>query len=131
MTSRIVVIDYGMGNLHSVASALEHVAPEAEVIVSADPALVKSAVLAPRCSRSALVPRVVANRIDISGRASSNRFPVSRRTAKVGGSSGDWNEQSSPKSRVGKSESTSTIPSAADQPTIRIASLSVPCNRRV
>ena len=43
MSSRIVVIDYGMGNLHSVASALEHVAPEAEVIVSADPALVKSA----------------------------------------------------------------------------------------
>ncbi|MBL6697479.1 MAG: imidazole glycerol phosphate synthase subunit HisH, partial [Luminiphilus sp.] len=25
MTQRVAVIDYGMGNLHSVASALEHV----------------------------------------------------------------------------------------------------------
>lgn len=42
-SNRIAVIDYGMGNLHSVASALEHVAPEAEIIVTADPAVVKSA----------------------------------------------------------------------------------------
>jgi glutamine amidotransferase len=32
----IVVVDYGMGNLRSVAKALEHVAPQAEVQVSAD-----------------------------------------------------------------------------------------------
>ena len=31
---RIAVIDYGMGNLRSVAKALEHVAPDADVVVS-------------------------------------------------------------------------------------------------
>lgn len=30
----IAVIDYGMGNLHSVAKALEHVAPDASVLVT-------------------------------------------------------------------------------------------------
>ena len=35
-TNRIAVMDYGMGNLHSVASALEHVASDAEVIITAD-----------------------------------------------------------------------------------------------
>ena len=33
----IVVVDYGMGNLRSVSKALEHVAPGAEVAVTADP----------------------------------------------------------------------------------------------
>ncbi|MDP6967628.1 MAG: imidazole glycerol phosphate synthase subunit HisH [Gammaproteobacteria bacterium] len=33
----IAVIDYGMGNLHSVAKALEHVAPQARVLVTNDP----------------------------------------------------------------------------------------------
>jgi glutamine amidotransferase len=32
--NKIVVVDYGMGNLRSVAQALRHVAPEAEVLVS-------------------------------------------------------------------------------------------------
>ena len=36
MTSSVAVIDYGMGNLHSVASALMHVAPEADVMVTAN-----------------------------------------------------------------------------------------------
>ena len=35
--STIAVIDYGMGNLHSVASALEHVGDNVEVLVSGDP----------------------------------------------------------------------------------------------
>ncbi len=39
----VAVIDYGMGNLHSVASALEHVAPEQRVVVTADPAVVAAA----------------------------------------------------------------------------------------
>ena len=39
----VAVIDYGMGNLHSVASALNHVAPEQDVIVTADPAVVAAA----------------------------------------------------------------------------------------
>ncbi len=34
---RIAVVDYGMGNLRSVSKALKHVAPDAEVLVSADP----------------------------------------------------------------------------------------------
>ena len=33
----IAVVDYGMGNLRSVSKALEHVAPAAEVVVTADP----------------------------------------------------------------------------------------------
>jgi len=32
----ITVVDYGMGNLRSVSKALEHVAPEASVLVTAD-----------------------------------------------------------------------------------------------
>jgi glutamine amidotransferase len=39
----IVVVDYGMGNLHSVRKALEHVAPDAEVVVTDDPELIASA----------------------------------------------------------------------------------------
>lgn len=34
--TRIAIIDYGMGNLRSVAKALEHVAPQAQVIVTHD-----------------------------------------------------------------------------------------------
>jgi len=40
---RIAVVDYGMGNLRSVAKAIEHVAPQAEVIVTADPEVVSGA----------------------------------------------------------------------------------------
>jgi len=39
----IVVVDYGMGNLRSVAKALEHVAPRARVRVSGDAAEVRAA----------------------------------------------------------------------------------------
>ena len=39
----IAVIDYGMGNLRSVAKALAHVAPEAEVVVTGDPAAIRRA----------------------------------------------------------------------------------------
>lgn len=42
MTS-IAVVDYGMGNLRSVSKALEHVAPEARVCVTADPLEVRAA----------------------------------------------------------------------------------------
>ena len=40
---RIAVVDYGMGNLRSVSKALEHVAPEATVIVTARPDEVRAA----------------------------------------------------------------------------------------
>ena len=41
--STIAVIDYGMGNLHSVAKALEHVGDGVEVWVTADPDKVRAA----------------------------------------------------------------------------------------
>lgn len=40
---RIAVVDYGMGNLRSVAKALEHVAPHAVIELAASPALVRRA----------------------------------------------------------------------------------------
>ena len=39
----IVVIDYGMGNLRSVAKALEHVSERRPVLVSSDPAVIADA----------------------------------------------------------------------------------------
>lgn len=36
----IAVIDYGMGNLHSASKALEHVAPNARVLVTNDPQII-------------------------------------------------------------------------------------------
>ncbi len=39
----IAVVDYGMGNLRSVAKALEHVAPRESVRVTSDPAQVNAA----------------------------------------------------------------------------------------
>ena len=39
----IAVVDYGMGNLRSVAKALVHVAPERNIVVSADPAVIRDA----------------------------------------------------------------------------------------
>lgn len=41
--NKIVVVDYGMGNLRSVAQALRHVAPEADVRISGEVADIKSA----------------------------------------------------------------------------------------
>jgi glutamine amidotransferase len=40
---KIAVVDYGMGNLRSVSKAIEHVAPEARVLVTADPVELRSA----------------------------------------------------------------------------------------
>jgi glutamine amidotransferase len=39
----IAIVDYGMGNLRSVAKALEHVAPEAVIAVTDDPEVVRNA----------------------------------------------------------------------------------------
>ena len=39
---KIAVVDYGMGNLRSVCKALEHVAPDAEVTLTADPEAIRS-----------------------------------------------------------------------------------------
>ncbi|MFC4930667.1 imidazole glycerol phosphate synthase subunit HisH [Massilia sp. GCM10023247] len=43
MTNKIVVVDYGMGNLRSVAQALRAAAPEADVIISGEVADVEAA----------------------------------------------------------------------------------------
>jgi len=40
---KIAVVDYGMGNLRSVSKALEHVTPKDQVLVSADPAVIRAA----------------------------------------------------------------------------------------
>jgi imidazole glycerol-phosphate synthase subunit HisH len=39
----VAVVDYGMGNLRSVAKALEHVAPGRNIVVTADPGEIRSA----------------------------------------------------------------------------------------
>ena len=39
----IAVVDYGMGNLRSVAKALEHVAPGKQVVVTSDPVQIRDA----------------------------------------------------------------------------------------
>ena len=39
----IAVVDYGMGNLRSVAKAIEHVAPGRSVAVTSDPDVVRRA----------------------------------------------------------------------------------------
>jgi imidazole glycerol-phosphate synthase subunit HisH len=39
----IAVVDYGMGNLRSVAKALAHVAPQREIVVTADPGVIRNA----------------------------------------------------------------------------------------
>jgi len=41
--TRIAVVDYGMGNLRSVAKAIEHVAPHCNVSVTSDPSEVRRA----------------------------------------------------------------------------------------
>ncbi|MGZ8202835.1 MAG: imidazole glycerol phosphate synthase subunit HisH [Burkholderiales bacterium] len=41
--SEIAVVDYGMGNLRSVAKAIEHVAPHCSVVVTSDPGAVERA----------------------------------------------------------------------------------------
>ena len=41
--SSVAVIDYGMGNLHSIAKALQHAAPNVDVQIVADPDLILKA----------------------------------------------------------------------------------------
>ena len=40
---KVAVVDYGMGNLRSAAKAMEKVAPQAEVVISADPDFIRKA----------------------------------------------------------------------------------------
>lgn len=43
MTTSVAIIDYGMGNLHSVASAFAHVAPDSQITITADKAVIEAA----------------------------------------------------------------------------------------
>ena len=40
---KIAVVDYGMGNVHSVSKALQRVAPRSQVLVTADPDAIRTA----------------------------------------------------------------------------------------
>ena len=40
---KIAVVDYGMGNVHSVSKALQRVAPQSQVLVTADPEAIRTA----------------------------------------------------------------------------------------
>jgi imidazole glycerol-phosphate synthase subunit HisH len=61
----IAVIDYGMGNLRSVAKALAHVAPDATIAVSSDPAVIRDAARVVLPGQSAM-PETMAS-LDASG----------------------------------------------------------------
>jgi len=61
----IAVIDYGMGNLRSVAKALRHVAPERTIVVTADPAEIRAAARVVLPGQSAM-PDCMAH-LDASG----------------------------------------------------------------
>jgi glutamine amidotransferase len=63
--TEIVVIDYGTGNLRSVAKALAHVAPEREIVVSGDPATIRHAARVVLPGQSAMPDCIRA--IDASG----------------------------------------------------------------
>lgn len=43
MTISVAIIDYGMGNLHSVASAVAHVSPDSSITITADPQIIAHA----------------------------------------------------------------------------------------
>ena len=43
MKNQIAIIDYGMGNLHSVASALQHVAPDSDIQITSDHDVIRAA----------------------------------------------------------------------------------------
>jgi len=61
----IAVVDYGMGNLRSVAKALAHVAPDATIVVSGDPAVIRDAARVVLPGQSAM-PDTMAG-LDASG----------------------------------------------------------------
>lgn len=43
MTSSVAILDYGMGNLHSITKALQHVAPQANIRLTHDPEVIAQA----------------------------------------------------------------------------------------
>ncbi|HEY7787675.1 MAG TPA: imidazole glycerol phosphate synthase subunit HisH [Casimicrobiaceae bacterium] len=61
----IAVIDYGMGNLRSVAKALIHVAPDAQIVVSGDPSVIREAARVVLPGQSAM-PDTIAS-LDATG----------------------------------------------------------------
>ena len=43
MRQKIAVVDYGMGNLHSVIKAFNYIAPDDQIEVAAEPAVLNNA----------------------------------------------------------------------------------------
>ncbi len=41
--SSVAIIDYGMGNLHSIEKALQHASPESEILISSEKTLIEQA----------------------------------------------------------------------------------------
>lgn len=70
----IAVIDYGMGNLHSVAKALQHVGPKHRVIISSDPQQIEAA-------DSVVLPGVGAIRDCMAGLYDTGLAEVVKRVA--------------------------------------------------
>jgi len=66
---RIAILDYGMGNLHSVASALDKVAPDAEVVLAQTPQQAQGA-------ERLLVPGVGAIRDCMAGFVEADFAPL-------------------------------------------------------
>ena len=65
MSVDIAVVDYGMGNLRSVAKALAHVAPDASIVVTGEPAAIRDARRVVLPGQSAMPDTMAA--IDASG----------------------------------------------------------------
>ncbi|WP_444906909.1 imidazole glycerol phosphate synthase subunit HisH [Microbulbifer sp. SSSA008] len=74
---KIAVLDYGMGNLHSVASALNKVAPEAEVVLAQTPEQAEGA-------ERLVVPGVGAIRDCMAGFVEAGFSPLLREAINVG-----------------------------------------------
>src|SRR3954452_2043873 len=96
---------------------------------SAKPRVIKRAVGAPLRSSSALVPRVVASRMAISGSSAESGVRVTSRAARTGASSGERSSKATParspaigssRRRMVESESSTVL-----------GSLSLPSNRKV
>jgi len=74
--SSVAVIDYGMGNLHSIEKALQHASPEVDVQITSDPAVIEQA-------DRILFPGVGAIRDCMQALESSGLSPVIKKVAKT------------------------------------------------
>ena len=74
--SSVAVIDYGMGNLHSIEKALQHALPDVDVQITSEPALIEQA-------DRILFPAVGAIRDCMQALESSGLSPVIKKVSKT------------------------------------------------